>query len=409
MSRLTPLFTSVAILLLGHGLQLSLLPLRADAMGWSSSQIGLSSSFYFGGFLLGCFSIPGFVRAVGHIRVFTVLTSIMTAALLCLSIFERLVAWLLLRLIIGWSIAGLYLVIESWLNEEVGNEQRGSLLSLYTIVVLSAMAGGQLLLNLADPTSFHLVIIASMCIALAAVPVGLTQIAQPGPVPPANFSPFLIFRTAREAAVSSFAAGVVMGCFYGLGPVFAAQLGLNVSGISIMMGAGITGGALFQWPLGRLSDRMDRRVVILLSMLAATGICALITIAAPAYLPHLVFLFGACVMPIYALSLAHAGDNVEGSFLEVGTGILIVNAVGATIGPVLASLAMEVWGARSFFVFCGATILVGAFLMLFYTRRRPALRPHFSRFELATTASAQGAIELDPRSDEDCKDSKPID
>lgn len=402
-SRLAPLLTSVAILLIGHGLQLSFLPLRAADLGWSGAQIGLSSSSYFGGLLLGCYSVPVLVRTVGHIRVFTVLTAIMTAALLSISLLDGVGTWLVLRLVIGWSIAGLYLVIESWLNEEVDNEQRGSLVALYTVTVLLAMAGGQLLLNVAAPGGFQIVIMAALFVVIAAVPVGLTRIPQPDPIPAASFSPLLVLRTSRAAAASSFVSGIVTGCFYGLGPVYGKLVDLDVTAISIIMAAGIVGGAVFLWPVGRLSDIVDRRRVILMVMLGGIAVCALASMASTVYLPFLFFLFGGCVMPIYALSLAHAGDIVETSFLEVGTGILIMNAVGAILGPILVASMMSIWGPAAFFVFCGATLSLGAITVLVLVRQNPATRPNFAPFELATTASAQGAVELDPRSEEEAE------
>jgi MFS family permease len=398
--KLAALFLSIAALLAGHGLQLSLLPLRADAIGWSSLEIGFSVSAYFGGFLLGCFSVPGIVRAVGHIRAFTVLAAIMTAALLGFSLVDEFLVWIVLRLSTGWSIAGLYLVIESWLNEEAHDEQRGAMLSLYTITVLVAMASGQLLLNLAPPTSYETVVVAALCVAFSAVPIGLTRIAQPSAVPTARFSPLLVLKTSRAAVAAAFVGGVVTGCFYGLGPVYGRQSGLDVAAVSFMMGAGILGGALFQWPLGRLSDAIDRRRVILGAMLAAAVVCTIGARAEAAYTTVLFLLFGGGVMPIYALSLAHAGDKIESSFLEVGTGILMFNAMGAAVGPVFAATSMSLWGAESFFVFSGVVLAAGALTMLVFIVKRPAPRPHFARFEVTTTASAQGAIELDPRSEE---------
>ena len=402
-SRVAPLLFSVAILLIGHGLHLSLLPLRAETMGWSSEQIGLSGSFYFGGLLLGCFSVPLLVATMGHIRVFTVLTAITTAALLSISLLDGIAGWLALRLLIGWSIAGLYLIVESWLNNEVENEDRGSLISIYTVTVLVSMAIGQLLLNVAVPGSDRLIVVAALCIALAAVPVGLTRTPQPDPIPVATFSPLLVFNTSRSATISSFVGGVVTGCFYSLGPIYGKDMNLSVTAISIMMATGILGGALFQWPLGRLSDRIDRRRVILAAMTAGIAVSIWILVAPPRYLPHLVFIFGGCVLPLYSLSLAHAADNVENAFLEVGTGILIVNAIGATTGPIIVALAMGAWGAGAFFVFCSITLALGALSTLVFISRRPAMRPNYVPFEPATTAAAQGAIEMDPRSDEDRK------
>ena len=389
---------SVAILLIGHGLQLSLLPLRAESLGWSSSQIGVSSSFYFGGLLLGCLFVPGIVRAVGHIRAFLVLTAIMTAALLIIALTNHFLVWLVLRLSTGCSIAGLYLVIESWLNEEVSNDQRGAVVSMYTIIALLGMALGQLLLNIADPTGHHVIVVASLFVALAALPVGLTRLAQPSAIPGATFSPMRVLQTSRAAVVASFVGGMVTGCFFGLAPVYGRQVGLDVSSISLMMAAGISGGAVLLWPLGRLSDVLDRRLVILASMVAAVLVCGVIIVSPARFLTYLFFLFGGCILPIYGLSLAHAGDSVKSDFLEVGTGILIFNAVGATVGPLLAATLMQSLGASSFFAFCGGVLILGAIAVLVFVRRRPALREHFSPFELATSASAQGAIELDPRS-----------
>jgi MFS family permease len=394
------LFISLAILLVGHGLQLSLMPLRAEALGWTSTQVGWTSAFYFAGFLLGCFTIPSLVRAVGHIRVFTVLTSTMTAALLGLSLTDGLVLWLILRSLTGWSITGIYLVVESWLNEVTGNSRRGSMLSAYTITALLSMASGQLLLNVAEPTSHQIVVIAAIWIVLAAVPVGLARVPQPIPVPTATFSPLLVLRKSWAAPVASFVSGLVSGCFYGLGPFYGKTVGLKVSAISLMMAAGILGGVLFQWPLGRTSDFVDRRLVLLGIMLGGFVICALVMVLTVDLLPYLVFLFGGCVMPIYALALAHASDNVEASFLEVGTGILIVHATGAVVGPIVAASLMAIWGPQSFFGFCSVVLALGSIAMFIFVIWRPALRPHFSPFETATTVSAQGAIELDPRSDE---------
>ncbi len=398
-ARLVSPLLSVAILIVGHGLQLALLPLRAAALGWSESQVGFTSSAYFAGLLFGCYTVPRLVKMAGHIRVFTVLTAIATAALLGISLLDSIGSWIALRLLIGWSIAGLYLVIESWLNEEVGNRQRGSLVSLYTITVLMAMACGQLLLNIASPSSDEIVVIAALFVVLAAIPVGLTRISQPTQVPAAAFSPVAVLQTSYAAAVSSFTSGIVTGCYYGLGPLYAKLMGLNILSVSVVMAAGVLGGAVFLWPVGRLSDSMDRRLVILMSMLGAIGICLLSFFLSVAYLPFLVFVFGGCVMPIYALSLAHAADQVKQSFLEIGTGILIMNATGAIVGPIVAALLMETWGAQAFFGFCGVTLLLGAAMVTIFIRRQAPERPHFAPFEMATTAAAQGAVELDPRSD----------
>jgi MFS family permease len=395
---LASLFTGTAVLLIGHGLHLSLLPLRAGGLGWTESSIGLTGTCYFAGFLLGCLAAPRLINSVGHVRVFGVLTATMTAALLGLSLTGAFSAWLALRAAIGWSIAGIYLVIESWLNEAAGEGRRGLVLAAYTMTALLSMAVGQLLLTTASPQGHAIVVLAAICISLAAVPVGLTRVAQPGQVPAASFRPLVVLRTARSAALSSLLAGVVTGCFYGMGPLYGARMGLDVSEIGWMMACGILGGAIMQLPLGRLSDTIDRRKVLLVIMLAAVTVCLLGTRIDARWLPLLMFAFGCTVMPIYALALAHAGDKVKTSFLEMGTGVLMLNAAGATLGPLITGGAMALWGNSAFFAVCAAVLALGAAGNGIFILSAPEQRPHFSPFEVATTASAQGALELDPRS-----------
>jgi MFS family permease len=398
-STLLTLLVSVAILILGHGLHLAVLPLRAEALGWTGPQIGLSGSCYFAGLLMGCFSVPALVRSVGHIRVFTVLTAIMTAALLLLSMIDNYPAWLVLRFLAGGAIAGLYLIIESWLNETVDNRERGAAVALYTIVVLLAMAGGQLLINVAAPDSFEIVIVASLFVVIAAVPIGLTRTPQPRQIPAARFSPLLVLKTSHAAAAASFVSGVATGCFYALGPIYGKAVGLELSAISLMMASGVAGGAVFLWPMGKLSDVMDRRAVILASLLIGIVACVLATSLSKTYLPMVMFLFGGAVLPVYALSLAHAGDSVTTSFLEVGTGILMINSVGAILGPLTASICMRVWGPNAFFVYCAVSLSAGAVVVAALLLHHRARRPHYAPFAPATTETTQGAVELDPRSD----------
>jgi MFS family permease len=304
-----------------------------------------------------------------------------------------------LRFLAGGAIAGLYLIIESWLNETVDNRERGAAVALYTIVVLLAMAGGQLLINVAAPDSFEIVIVASLFVVIAAVPIGLTRTPQPRQIPAARFSPLLVLKTSHAAAAASFVSGVATGCFYALGPIYGKAVGLELSAISLMMASGVAGGAVFLWPMGKLSDVMDRRAVILASLLIGIVACVLATSLSKTYLPMVMFLFGGAVLPVYALSLAHAGDSVTTSFLEVGTGILMINSVGAILGPLTASICMRVWGPNAFFVYCAVSLSAGAVVVAALLLHHRARRPHYAPFAPATTETTQGAVELDPRSD----------
>ena len=277
---------------------------------------------------------------------------------------------------------------------------RGSVLATYTAIVLAALALGQLMLNAAPIDDDKLLIIASLLIGLAAIPVCVTRTVQPAQIPTAVFSPLLVLKTSKAAVVASLVSGLVTGSFYSLGPLYGLDIRMDISGISIMMALGIAGGAISQLPLGRLSDNKDRRVVISCVMLAG-GIAACMAWAAPlAFIPYAMMLFGACVMPIYALSLAHASDNIEtGSFLEVGTGLLMTNALGSIVGPLLTAQAMQLFGTGYFFSFNGAILFIGSVAIVILIRLRKPDREHFTEFELATTASAQGMIQMDPRSE----------
>lgn len=395
--KLSNLLLGVALLLTGHGLQLALVPLRSELMGWSPTQIGFLSSLYFCGFIAGCFTIPGLVSRVGHIRTFACLVIVLTAAILTLPIADFYMAWMVLRFLTGIAIAGLYLVIESWLNEQASPESRGSVLASYTVIVLVGLASGQLLINVAELDGDRLFMLSAILIVLAGLPVCLTRSAHPRAIPAAKFSPMLVVRTSRAATTGSIISGMVAGSVYGLGPVYGLQSGLEVLTISFMMSLTIAGGALSQFPLGRISDRLDRRYVIMVCMLSGSAIASLALILPASLIPLLMFVFGACALPIYAVSLALANDNArEGKFIELGTGLLMINALGSIIGPMIASQLMTRFGPQLFFGYHMVVLLLGSLLILFMIRTKQASLNQ-GDFTLATTAAAQASFQLDPR------------
>lgn len=402
--RLSSLLIGVALLLTGHGLQLAIVPLRSELMGWTASQVGLLSSIYFLGFVIGCFSIPKIVARIGHIRTFASLTIIMTASILSLPIAGFLVAWMVLRMLTGIAIAGLYLVIESWLNERAEKTVRGGVLAAYTVIVLVGLALGQLLLNIASLEGDRLFMLSAILIALAGLPVCLTNSEHPQAIPQANFSPLLVIKTSRAATTGSVISGMVSGVIYGLGPLYGIQVGLEVLAISFMMSLAIAGGALSQLPLGRLSDHMDRRLILLFCMIAGCGVSVLALLLPVAMAPAVMFIFGASVLPLYAISLALANDYaVDGKFLEIGTGLLMMNAIGSIAGPLLASQLMDRLGPEYFFVYQLVVLLLGGSLVLLMIRTRAPAPEHVGEFEIATTASAQAAFQLDPRVDDEAQ------
>ena len=352
LSRITTLLVAVGILLVGHGLQLTLLPLHAEALGWSGRAIGVTGSSYFLGFVLGCVIIPSLVGRAGHIRTFMVMGAVATVALLGAGLFSLLPAWLALRFTTGFALSGLYMVIESWLSEVSPGEQRGGILSVYTIVCLLSMSAGQGFIGLAPPSSLDLFVVGAALLSLAIIPVGMTRIPSPHPIPSMRFSPRSVLRVSRVAVVCAFGGGLITGAFWMLGPVMGRAFGLDGAAVGIMMSAGILGGALSQLPVGRLSDRTNRRSVIA-GLLTAGAIAALIgwLVADVSRLALYVvmFLMGAATLPIYAICVAHASDNTELPLVQIASTVLIMNSLGSILGPVVVALLMDAWGPSSFF------------------------------------------------------------
>lgn len=354
LARITALLVAVGILLVGHGLQLTLLPVHAQMAGWSPSAIGVSGSFYFLGFVAGCLIIPSVVGSVGHIRTFMVMAAVAAIALLAAGLMVTLPGWLVFRFATGFALSGLYMVIESWLAEVSPSHQRGSILAIYTVICLVGMSAGQLFMAVASPLGLELFMIGAALLCLAIIPIGLARVAAPLPIPSARFSPRVLLKVSRVAVVCIVFGGLVTGAFWTIGPVVGRAFELSAGEIGVMMSAGIIGGALAQVPVGRWSDRTDRRIVI--GSLFAMGV----VVAAAGWmfagmgawaLYGVIFGLGAATFPIYTLCIAHASDNHELPLVEVVSGILIMNSIGSILGPVLSATFMERYGPESFFAF----------------------------------------------------------
>jgi len=404
---LVALLASCAILLLGNGLLGTLIPLRASIEAFPGLAIGAIGSAYFAGFAASCLVSPHIVRRVGHIRAFVALTALASAAPLLHILAISPASWILLRSLTGFCVAGLYMVIESWLNERATNANRGMVLSVYTIVNLSALTGGQLLLTLGGPDSFALFCVGSILVSLAALPIAMTSSAQPAPIATAKLRLGRLYAISPVGIVGCFVVGLANGPFWALGSVFAHDAGLGQGGIALFMSAVIVGGALLQWPLGGFSDRRDRRWVILaLTVLSAAAGGALVGarlgfgfgLGAEPSLLAAAFLFGGFALPLYSICVAHANDFIgPREFTEAAGGLLLAYGIGAAIGPLAASALIGAWGAWTIFAFTAAVhLLFAGFVVWRLTRRRPAPPPQPAEFVglPRTTPVAQA---LDPR------------
>lgn len=390
------LLLGVALLLAGNGLQFTLLPLRGQADGFSALALGFIGSAYYAGFVVGCVLAPRLILRAGHIRTFAALVAVAAAVALAYPLAALVPAWLVFRFASGFSIAGFYLVIESWLNDRATNETRGLVMSSYIIVNYFAFTVGQLMVTLYPVTSAEGFILSAMLASLAIVPVALTRSAQPAPITIVSFRPMQLYQAAPVGLVASLMVGMSVGSFLSLGPLSAGGGGHDVGQVALFMSLATLAGAAAQWPVGRLSDRHDRRLVLLalLIVAAATGILLWLFASSGRLLLMFGFIFGAFTLPGYSLAAAHAYDKTAAAdIVPTAATLLLVNALGAAIGPMVAPLVMAALGPRALFLFIAAVQLLLAAFVFYRTKVMPSLSaPEKTEFNLASTAAVGGVV-----------------
>lgn len=368
------LLLGIGFIMLGNGLQGTLLGVRATLEGFPTTVTGFVMTGYYAGFLVGSWLAPKILERVGHIRVFAALASIASASILVHAIFVDPWTWGAMRLATGFAYAGLYVVAESWLNDRATNETRGQILSIYMIVTLGGMALGQLLLNAGDPGDFQLFILISVLISVALVPISLTATRAPDFEAPTPVGLMELYSISPLGIFGSFANGVAAGTVFGMGAVYAGLSGMNTAQTSLFMGAIITGGMMMQWPIGWLSDIFDRRRVIAAVAVTAAGLAA---IGAYAELPFwgevlVALAFGGASLPMYSLCGAHTNDYLKpDQMVGASSGLILINGLGAALGPGAVSAAMEFVGPDGFFWWLATIFLViGAFALYRMARRQ---------------------------------------
>ena len=355
------LLLAVALLLTGNGLLGTLIPVRAQLEDFSLLSIGLLGSGYFIGFAAGCFYAPHLLRRAGHIRVFTAMASIVSAVVLGHGLIAIPLPWWLMRGITGFCFAVLYIVIESWLNEASTNETRGKVLSAYLVINLTVITLGQMMLMLDDPAEFELFAMASILVSAAVVPVAMTGARAPHMIETVHLRIGKLFRTSPIAFVGCIGVGLANGAFWTLAPLFVQRTGYDVNAVALVMSATVLGGALGQWPIGRLSDRMDRSVLLGWVALAASGLSVVVILSGALSLGFLLAAaaaWGALSFPLYAVAVAQANDHAQPTeYVEVSSGLLFAYAAGAVIGPLVAALFMKLIEAGGLYVFAAVVQL----------------------------------------------------
>jgi MFS family permease len=356
------LLASLSLLLIGIGLQNTLLGIRAGLEGFSTLETGFVMSGYFVGYLAGCWLAPRTIIRVGHIRTFSMLASLASGTAILHAIEPNAWTWLILRLITGASLAGLYLVVESWLNGATTTEHRGGLLAIYLVVNLGSIAIGQQLINIDAPSSFTLFALSSVLLSLAVIPVAITRAEAPAPPGTPSLNLKRLYNVSPVALVGTLLAGVTNGAFWGMAPTYGQAIGLDVYRIANFMTIVVVGGMILQWPLGRSSDFTDRRLVLIGISAALAALAASLALIDPigsrALFLVLSFLFGGCLLTLYSICNAHANDAAEpGASVEVASSLLLVFGIGAMAGPLTASVAMTHFGANALFELTAVTAL----------------------------------------------------
>ena len=403
------LLLGIALIMLGNGLQGTLLGLRATLEGFSTGVTGLVMTGYFAGFLLGSTLAPKIVGRVGHIRVFAALASLASASALVHAVFIDPWLWGAMRLVTGFAYAGLYVVAESWLNDRATNETRGQILSVYMIVMLGGMAFGQLLLNVADPGGFELFVLISVLVSVALVPISLTAAPAPSFDAPSPVGLRQLYRTSPLGVLGIGGAGLAQGMIFGMGAVYARAAGLSVAETSLFMGLILAGGVVLQWPIGWLSDIMDRRRVIT----GVTFVAAALAVVAAAFpdMPRsgllvVACLFGGMNLPMYSLCGAHTNDYLApAQMVGASSALVLVSGVGATFGPMIAATAIGKLGPGGFFWMLAAVhVMIGLFALYRMVRRSALPLDEQGAFVAMPPRASPMAAALNPEAPEDAED-----
>jgi MFS family permease len=346
------LLLGMALLTLGAGVQATLLGVRATLEGFSTFVTGIIMAGYYVGFVAGSIAAPALVRRVGHIRVFAALTAMAAATILVQGVFVGAAAWVVLRIVSGVCFAGIYVVAESWLNDRAEQRSRGVLLSSYMIVIYAGLGAGQLLLNLADPRGLVLFILVGVLISLAVVPMALTAQRAPDFSLPHRVSFRELLAISPLGAIGALFSGATAATLFSLGPVYAASSGLDTTAVATFMASSILPAIVLQLPLGRLSDRVDRRTVLIAIAVAAalSAVVALQIGSASPWFFLAVAVYGGLSLTTYAVCLAHVNDHLQpAQMVAASATVLLANGIGSVLGPLLVSGAMQIAGPSAFF------------------------------------------------------------
>lgn len=375
----TSLFLSIVFVQMGSGALGPLDALSGAALGFSKAEIGLLGSAHYVGFIVGCWATPPLMGRVGHSRAFAGLAAVGAIGALMHPVIVDPWAWSLMRVATGVAVAGAYTVIESWLNAKADNASRGRIFGVFRLVDLGAQVAAQGLIGVLEPAAFVSYNIIALFCCLCVIPLAVTRRAAPALDRAPRLRPWATARLSPLGAASAVVAGLTSASFRMVGPIYGAERGLTPSQIAVFLAAAVLGGAAAQAPVGWLSDRMDRRRVLVLLSLAAMALCGWAATGAAqgaAAMYALSFAFGFAAFPLYSVGAAHANDFAPPEMVvELNAALLFLFALGAIVSPLIAAALIERHGPGALFAWMAVAHLALLGFGLWRAVVRPAAAP----------------------------------
>ena len=398
------LFFGLLLISAGSGLQVVLLGTGANDAGFSNIATGIVMSGYFAGIFAGSIIVPPILARVGHVRVFGAMAAIASSSVLVHALLAEPVLWTTMRFASGLSFAGMYIVCESWLNDQATNETRGQLLSLYMIINMAGMGLGQMMISLGEGNSTTLFLIASVMVSIAVVPILVTAGTAPNFEEPERISFRRLVQVSPLAVVGMALVGLVISMIFGMGSFYGRSIGLSNSEIGTFMASITVGTLLLQYPVGRLSDRFDRRkVIFVVSVVAgvAIGIGSFFGKSQFAFLLVSMVVFGGLSFSLYSLFIAHANDFLPPSkMVAMSSGLLMVNGAGAVAGSPLVATIIELFGTSSFMPTIASVLFATSGFVLYRMSARSGVPTEAQGSFVAIPDSSLGmAVTLNPEAE----------
>jgi len=416
------LFTGFAILITAHGFQGNLVQVRSVIENFGFITTGIIMSGYFVGYFVGANMIPNLVSKVGHIRVFAAFASMASLSILIHAVFVDPIVWTLARFLTGFSLIGVYIVVESWLNDRATNRNRGGVLSIYMFITFTGLAVGTLLLNFNQPQEYEPFILISLLFSIALVPILLTKRAAPKFKKIGFIKIKQLYKISPLGTFSMLCTGLIHSAIFGYGAVYAASLNFTIFEISLFLFLVTIAGAIFQFPIGYYSDMKDRRIILIGCTFLSAIFCMFAIFSSGTALENMylastigmdkimflifVTIYAGFALPMFTLNLAYVNDFIDKErFVAAGAGLQIIFGIGAMGGPILCSIFMNTLGPNGFFIYLAIVhILIGLFGMYRITKREYEDNPDSTFTPLPRNITPLG-IELDPTTAADLSNS----